>query len=365
VSEKIMRKWGSLLLAMTLAVATLTACSSEPEDTAATGEGTEQTASASGSRLDTILARGTLICGVEGSIPGFSFVDSTGNYSGLDVDVCRAVAAALFGDPSKVEFRNLDSTERFTALAGGEVDMLSRNTTWTASRDAAGGNGLEFAPTTFFDGQGMMVRTDSGITDLQGLAGKSICVETGTTTELNLADRMRELGVQYSEVKFQDSDATYAAYAEGRCEGVTSDRSQLAARRTNLPEPDANVLLDVTMSKEPLGPVTVNNDSPWFDVVKWTTYGLIQAEEFGITQANVEEMKASENPEIRRFLGIEGDLGQQLGLSNDFMANVITGVGNYGEIYERNVGEGTELKIPRAENNLWTKGGLMYAPPFR
>jgi general L-amino acid transport system substrate-binding protein len=364
-----MQKWGSLLLAVTLSVATLSACNSPaPSDTASASGSETETASpgtSGSSRLSTVLSRGTLVCGVEGSIPGFSFVDSSGAYSGLDVDVCKAVAAALFGDPEKVEYRNLDSTERFTALSGGEVDMLSRNTTWTSSRDAAGGNGLEFAPTTFYDGQGIMVRTDAGVTDLEGFAGKSICVETGTTTELNLADRMRELGVTYNEVKFQDSDATYAAYAEGRCEGVTSDRSQLAARRTTLPNPDEHVLLETVMSKEPLGPVTSNGDSQWFDVVKWVTYGLVQAEEFGITQDNVQQQLQSENPEIRRFLGVEGDLGKQLGLSNDFMVKVIEAVGNYGEIYDRNVGEASELKLDRGQNQLWTEGGLMYSPPFR
>lgn len=361
-----MRKWGSLLLAVTLSVAALSACNS-PAPTSSGSPGAEgtSTANSGGSRLDTVKSRGTLICGVEGTIPGFSFVDSSGNYSGLDVDVCKAVAAAVLGDATKVEYRNLDSTERFTALAGGEVDMLSRNTTWTSSRDAAGGNGLEFAPTTFFDGQGMMVSKASGITDLKGLQGKSICVETGTTTELNLADRMRALGVTYSEVKFQDSDGVYQAFAEGRCEGATSDRSQLAARRTTLPNPDNYVLLDEVMSKEPLGPVTINNDSQWYDVVKWVTYGLIQAEEFDITQANVKQELQSDNPEIKRFLGGEGDLGTQLGLSNDFMVKVIEAVGNYGEIYERNVGADSPLKLDRGQNNLWENGGLMYSPPFR
>lgn len=365
-----MGKWRSLLVAATLSIATLASCTSPaPDSGAAGGEGGTSSTASSGSRLDVVKSRGTLVCGVEGSIPGFSFVDSSGAYSGLDVDVCRAVAAAVFGTSEnideKIEFRNLDSTERFTALSGGEVDVLSRNTTWTSSRDAAGGNGLEFAPTTFFDGQGMMVTVASGIQELTDLEGKSVCVETGTTTELNLADRMRELGVTYNEVKFQDSDATYAAYAEGRCEAVTSDRSQLAARRTNLPVPDDNILLEVTMSKEPLGPVTINNDSQWFDVVKWTTYGLIQAEEFGITQATVQEALSSENPEIRRFLGVEGDLGAQLGLPSDFMVHVITATGNYGEIFERNVGTESPLAIERGLNNLWTEGGLMYAPPFR
>jgi general L-amino acid transport system substrate-binding protein len=356
-----------MLLAATLSVATLAGCASEPTSNTASpaADGSSPAASSSPSRLDTILSRGTLICGVEGTIPGFSFVDSSGQYTGLDVDTCRAVAAALFNDPEKVEYRNLDATERFTALAGGEVDVLSRNTTWTSSRDAAGGNGLEFAPTTFYDGQGMMVTRASGIETLKDLQGKSICLKTGTTTELNLADRMRQLGVTFNEVKFQDSDATYAAYAEGRCEGVTADRSQLAARRTNLPNPDDNILLEDVMSKEPLGPVTINNDSRWFDVVKWVTYGLIQAEEFGITQANVDQQVQSANPEIKRFLGGEGDLGKQLGLSNDFMVRAIKAVGNYGEIYERNLGGQSPLKLDRGLNQLWTDGGLMYSPPFR
>lgn len=370
VSGKPMGKWRSLLFAATLSVAALAACTAPaPTDSGAEGgEGDEAApAVASGSRLETVKSRGTLICGVEGSIPGFSFVDSDGNYSGLDVDVCRAVAAAVFETSENVddliEYRNLDSTERFTAVTGGEVDMLSRNTTWTSSRDASGGNGLEFAPTTFYDGQGMMVTNASGIQELTDLEGKSVCVETGTTTELNLADRMRELGVNYNEVKFQDSDATYAAYAEGRCEAVTSDRSQLAARRTTLPTPDDHQLLDVVMSKEPLGPVTINNDSQWFDTVKWVTYGLIQAEEFGITQATLQDALNSDDPAIRRFLGVEGDLGAQLGLSNDFMVYAIEAVGNYGEIYDRNVGD--VLGIDRGINRLWTDGGLMYSPPFR
>jgi general L-amino acid transport system substrate-binding protein len=322
-----------------------------------------------GNRLATVKERGKLICGVEGTIPGFSFVDETGTYSGLDVDTCRAVAAAVFGTSedidSKIEYRNLDSTARFPALQNGEVDMLSRNTTWTISRDSAGGNGLEFAPTTFFDGQGVMVSKASGIQNFAGLNGKSVCVETGTTTELNLASRVKEAGITINEVKFQDSNAASAAYTEGRCEAFTSDRSQLAAKRTGLPQPDDHILLDDVLSKEPLGPVTVNNDSAWFDVVKWVTYGLFQAEEFGITQANVEEKLTDPSPDIQNFLGVEGDLGQQLGLSKDFMVHTIKAVGNYGEVFERNVGADSPLKIDRGLNNLWTEGGLIYSPPFR
>jgi general L-amino acid transport system substrate-binding protein len=366
-----MRKWASVLLAATLSVVALSACSSEPTDTAAspTGDTASPAAAGGGSRFDTIISRGKMICGVEGTIPGFSFVDSSGKYSGLDADICRAVAAAVFNTSddvdSKIEFRNLDSTSRFPALQNGEVDMLSRNTTWTASRDASGGNGLEFAPTTFYDGQGVLVAKASGITTLEDLNGKSVCVETGTTTELNLASRAKELNITVSEVKFQDSNAAYAAFSEGRCEAITSDRSQLAAKRTALAAPDDYTLLDAVMSKEPLGPVTVNGDSKWFDTVKWVTYGLIQAEEFGITQANVEEKLSDPNPDIQNFLGVTGELGKQFGLSNDFMVKVIKAVGNYGEIYERNVGEGSPLAIPRGPNELWTNGGLMYSPPFR
>lgn len=241
--------------------------------------------------------------------------------------------------------------------------MLSRNTTWTISRDTS--VGLEFAPTTFFDGQGMMVRADSGIDSLDDFAGKAICVETGTTTELNLTDQMRQLNVDFEPVVFQDADAAYAAYDEGRCEGMTSDRSQLIARRSTLPTPDDHILLDLTMSKEPLGPVTVNNDSAWFDVVKWVTYGLFQAEEFDITSESVASFEGTENPDIARFLGQEGTLGTDMGLPNDFMVQVITQVGNYGEIFERNLGADSQFKLERGQNALWTDGGLLYAPPFR
>jgi general L-amino acid transport system substrate-binding protein len=257
----------------------------------------------------------------------------------------------------------LDSTERFEALKSGEVDILSRNTTWTISRDTS--VGLEFAPTTFYDGQGMMVAKDSGITKLEDLAGKAICVEAGTTTELNLTDALRQRNIKAETVTFQQADPAYAAYVEGRCQGMTSDKSQLVARRSTLPNPDDHVLLDVTMSKEPLGPVTVNNDSAWFDVVKWTTYALIEAEELGINQGNVDQLKTSDNPNIKRFLGTEGDLGKGAGLSNDFAANAVKAVGNYGEVYERNLGQGSQFKLPRGQNALWTNGGLMYSPPLR
>ena len=361
-----MKKWGFLGLA--LAISLTTACATPTTDDAASGgddaaaDG-ETTTTAGGSRLAAVLERGQLVCGVDGGIPGFSFVDEGGVYSGLDVDVCRAVAAALFDDPDAVEYRRLDSTERFTALSGGEVDMLSRNTTWTISRDTQ--VGMEFGPTTFYDGQGMMVREASGITTLEDFAGKAVCVETGTTTELNLTDQMRKLGVDFEPVVFQDADAAYAAYDEGRCEGMTSDKSQLIARRSTLPTPDEHVLLEATMSKEPLGPLTVNNDSAWFDVVKWVTFGLIQAEEFGITSENIGEFTGSDDPNIARFLGEEGTLGEDMGIPNDFMARAITHVGNYGEVFERNLGADSQFNLDRGQNALWTEGGLLYAPPFR
>jgi general L-amino acid transport system substrate-binding protein len=297
-------------------------------------------------------------------------VAPNGQYSGLDVDVCKAVAAAIFGDPAKVEYRDLNSSERFAALASGEVDLLSRNTTMTLSRDAAGGNGLSFAPPTFYDGQGVMVPNGSGITSLKDLAGKPICVESGTTTELNLADRMRELNVPYTPLKFQTSDQTYAAYLGGRCVAVTSDRSQLAGKRSSFPQPTGHTLLPDVLSKEPLAPATVNADPAWADAVRWIVFGLMQAEESGITQANIDaklaEAKGKTNlADLRRFLGVEGEFGKQLGLPADFMVKAVKAVGNYGEIFERNVGPKTSLQLDRGLNRQWKEGGLIYAPPFR
>ncbi len=321
-------------------------------------------------KLATIQGRGKLICGVDGKLPGFSFVAPDGRYTGLDVDVCRAVAAATLGDPAKVEYRDLNSSERFAALASGEVDLLSRNTTITLSRDAAGGNGLSFAPPTFYDGQGVMVPTASGIKALKDLAGKPICVETGTTTELNLADRMREINAAYTPLKFQTGDQTYTAYLQGRCAAVTSDRSQLAGKRTNFPDPAAHTLLPDVLSKEPLAPATVNADPAWSDAVRWTVYALMQAEELGITQANIDarlaEAKARTNlADLRRFLGVEGEFGKQLGLRPDFVVQALKAGGNYGEIFERNVGAGSKLKLERGLNRQWQQGGLIYSPPFR
>ena len=321
----------------------------------------ESQANSDNSRLGTVTERGNLVCGVNGQLPGFSFVDENGEYSGMDVDLCRAVAAALFDDPSQVEFRDLGAQERFVAVQSGEVDLLSRNTTWTLSRDTS--VGMEFAPTTFYDGQGLLVKNSSNIEAIADLDKKSVCVLSGTTNEQNLADRMRKLGLNYTPVVFEDVDLLYAAYEQGRCEAATSDRSQLTARRAVLGQPDDHEVLDVVLSKEPLGPLTANGDSQWFDAVKWVTFAMIQAEELGINSQNVDSFADTEDPVIRRFLGIEGSLGQDMGLPNDFAYRIVKNVGNYGEVYQRNIGE--PFGLERGLNALWTDGGLMYSPPFR
>ena len=317
-----------------------------------------------GETLKTVQGRGRLICGVNSQVPGFGFVDSDGKFSGFDVDYCRALAAAIFGDPEKVEFRPVTAQERFTALQSGEIDVLSRNTTWSLVRDTElTGN---FVHTTFYDGQGIMVPADSGITTLQDLDGGTVCVQTGTTTELNLADQMAANGVSYTPAVFQDADGTFGAYAENRCDAVTTDKSGLVARRAVLPDPENHVILDVTLSKEPLGPMVRHGDDQWFDIAQWTVFALIGGEEYGITAANVDQVKAeATNPEIKRLLGLEGDLGVKLGLSNDWAYNILKLVGNYGEVYDRNLGPETPTHIPRGLNSLYAQGGLLYAPPFR
>ena len=352
------QKCGSLLLTGILLVS-LGACGGGSKNNSNVSNSEAQ--SAASSRLATVKSRGSLVCGVNGQLPGFSFVDENGEYSGMDVDICRAVAAALFDDPTKVEFRDLSAQERFTAVQSGEVDLLSRNTTWTLSRDTS--VGMEFAPTTFYDGQGLMVTKASGVKELKDLEGKSVCVLSGTTNEQNLADRMRKLEINYTPVVFEDVDALYAAYEQGRCEGVTSDRSQLTARRDILAKPDEHEVLELVLSKEPLAPLVANGDSQWFDVVKWVTYALIQAEELEINSSNISSFAQVTDPQIKRFLGQEGNLGEDMGLPNDFAASVVEHVGNYGEVYERNIGK--PFGLERGLNNLWTNGGLLYSPPFR
>jgi general L-amino acid transport system substrate-binding protein len=332
--------------------------SAEPTEAPPAGEG----------RLATVQERGELICGVNGSLPGFSFIDESGNAAGFDVDFCRALAAAVLGDPEAVEFRPINTDQRGPALQTGEVDVLIRNTTWTVSRDTSWGL---FGPTTFYDGQAIMVNsTLTDATTIDDLAGAAICVQSGTTTELNLADRLAD--IEYEPIVFPEIDPTYAAYGEGRCDAVTSDRSQLVARRTEFANPGDHLILDEVMSKEPLGPVAPLGDDQWFNVVKWVVYATIQAEEFGITQANVEDTAASsDDPTVQRFLGVtpEGTdpFDSGLGLEPDWVVTTIGAVGNYAEIFDRNLGPETPFALERGLNNLWNGDppGLLYAPPYR
>jgi general L-amino acid transport system substrate-binding protein len=317
-----------------------------------------------GQTLSTVRARGNLICGANSQVPGFGFIDSAGNFSGFDVDYCRALAAAIFGDATKVEFRPVTAAERFTALQSGEIDILSRNTTWSLVRDTElGGN---FVHTTFYDGQGIMVPVATGFTTLEDLDGGTVCVQTGTTTELNLADVMAARGVSYTPAVFEDADSTFGAYYEGRCDAVTTDKSGLVSRNTIADDPSAHLIMDVTMSKEPLGPMVRHGDDQWFDIAQWTVFVLFAGEEYGIDSTNVQDMKATAtNPEIARLLGNEGDLGPKLGLDNEWAVNILEQVGNYEEVYNRNLGPDTPTYIPRGLNSLYTDGGLLYAPPFR
>ena len=313
-----------------------------------------------GGRLAQVVDRDSLICGVNNGLPGFGFLDAEGENVGFDIDFCRAIAAAVLGDPTKVEFRPLDADGRQPAILSGEIDVLIRNTTWTVTRDASWGL---FGPTTFYDGQGMMVRAADGIETLEDLDGATICVQTGTTTELNLADVFESRDIAFTPAPFADDTDTYSNYDEGNCDAVTSDRSQLLAQRTALAAPDDHVILDEVMSKEPLGPVVPFGDEAWFNIVKWVVYATIEAEELGITQANVADMVGDANPVVARLLGGEGDKG--LGLEPDWVVDVITAVGNYGEIYDRHLGAGTPFELERGPNALWTDGGLLYAPPYR
>ena len=321
------------------------------------------TTGASAATLDDIKAKGFVQCGVSQGLAGFSNPDDQGNWTGIDVDLCRGVAAAVFGSGDKVKFTPLSAKERFTALQSGEVDILSRNTTWTMSRDTQ--LGLNFAGVNYYDGQGFMVRKELGVKSALELSGASVCTNTGTTTELNVADYFRANKLEYEIVAFEKADEVVGAYDAGRCDVFTTDASGLAAQRLKLTNPDDHVVLPEIISKEPLGPVVRQGDDQWFNIVKWTHNAMLNAEELGITQANVEEMKGSDNPAIKRVLGTEGSFGEKLGLGNDWAANIIKAVGNYGETYNRNVGPDTPLKIDRGINNLWSMGGLQYAPPIR
>jgi len=313
--------------------------------------------------LDKIKKNGYLRCGVSEGLPGFSNPDAKGNWTGLDVDFCRALAAAIFGDPQKVRFTAASAKVRFTALQSGEYDVLSRNTTWTMSRDVQ--LGLEFGGVIYYDGQGFMVPKKSNIKSAKQLNGANVCTQTGTTTELNLADYFRSNNLKYTVIAFERDDEVVAAYDAGRCDALTSDQSGLYAERLQLKSPTDHVILPEIISKEPLGPAVNQGDPQWGDIVRWTLFALLNAEELGVTSKNVDQMLASPNPEIRRLLGVEGVFGQSMGLTNDWAVRIVKHVGNYGEIFERNVGQGSPLKIQRGQNALWTKGGLQYAPPVR
>ncbi|MGA0595960.1 amino acid ABC transporter substrate-binding protein [Enterovirga sp. CN4-39] len=313
--------------------------------------------------LNNIKQKGFLQCGSNTGLAGFGVPDAQGNWSGLDVDYCRALAAAIFNDPTKVRFTPLAAKDRFTALQSGEVDVLIRNTTWTMSRDTA--LGLTFAGVNYYDGQGFMVRKKLGVASAKELNGASICTQQGTTTELNLADYFRANNMKYEVVAFATSDETFKAYDTGRCDAFTTDASGLYAERLRASAPDDHIVLPEIISKEPLGPAVRKGDAQWADVVKWTHNALLAAEELGVTKANVDQMTKSDNPEIKRLLGTEGSFGESVGLTKDWAVRIIKGVGNYGEIFDRNVGEGSRLKIKRGLNALWNKGGLQFAPPIR
>ncbi|MBT6538183.1 MAG: amino acid ABC transporter substrate-binding protein [Francisellaceae bacterium] len=313
--------------------------------------------------IDEIKERGYLICGVSQGLPGFSFTNDDGSWDGLDVDICRATATAIFKDPTKVRFRPLSAKERFTALQSGEIDLLSRNTTWTFHRDAA--LGLEFTNIVFYDGQGFLVPKELSIKSFGDLSGATFCTQSGTTTELNLADYCRANNIPYQIITFDTADEVVSAYQSGRCDVFTSDKSGLAARRTSLKNPDAHEILDLTISKEPLGPSVRQYDSQWADLVRWVVNGLITAEELGITKENVNVQLKSKNPKTQRLLGVNDNFGISLGVDKDFMVNVISSLGNYGEIYTKNLGPQTPMNIPRGQNALWENGGLLYSPPFR
>ena len=317
-----------------------------------------------GATLDAVKKKGFVQCGVSDGLPGFSFTNAKGEYKGIDVDVCRAVAAAVFGDANKVKFTPLTAKERFTALQSGEVDVLSRNTTWTSSRDSA--MGLNFTGVTYYDGQGFLVNKSLGVSSAKELDGATVCIQAGTTTELNLSDYFRANNLKYTPITYDTSDESAKSLESGRCDVLTSDQSQLYAQRIKLAKPDDYVVLPEVISKEPLGPAVRQGDEEWFDIVRWSLLAMINAEELGITAVNVEETaKTTKNPDVARLLGAEGEYGKDLKLPKDWAVQIVKQVGNYGEVFERNIGSGSELKIDRGLNALWTNGGLQYAPPVR
>jgi general L-amino acid transport system substrate-binding protein len=318
--------------------------------------------SANASTLDQVKTRGQLICGTNPGLAGFGLPDDQGMYKGLDVDECKAIAAAIFNNPNKVKYLPINAKDRPTILASGEIDVLIRNTTWTLSRQTGG---MFFTGINFYDGQGFMVRKKLDVASALKLDGASVCVQQGTTTELNLSDYFRANNMKLEAVVFATDEEATKAYDSGRCDAYTTDASGLYSERLKMSNPDDHIVLPEIISKEPLGPSVRKDDVQWFQIVQWTHYALITAEELGVTQANVDEKLKSDNPAIRRLLGIEGSYGEGLGLTNDWAYRIIKAVGNYGEIFERNVGQGSPIKISRGLNALWNKGGLQYAPPIR
>jgi len=320
--------------------------------------------SASAATLDEVKERGELRCGVNVGLSGFSSPDEDGTWQGLDVETCRGIAAAIFDDPEAVSFTPLTAKERFTALQSGEIDVLSRNTTWTATRDNS--LGLNFTATTFYDGQGFMVAKNLGLEGPKQFDGASICIQSGTTHELNLADYFPSRGIDIRTVTFDTPDQTAQGFASGRCDILTSDTSQLSALRLQLPEPASVEILETLISKEPLGPVVRQGDDQWLDIVKWSIFAMVNAEELGVNSDNVEEMKATPpNPQVARLLGVDGDYGEQMGLENDWAYQLISHVGNYDEVFASTVGEDSPMQISRGVNALWNEGGILYAPPVR
>ena len=313
--------------------------------------------------LDDVKSRGVLRCVVSTGVPGFAYPDASGAWKGFDIDFCRATAAAVVGDASKIKAVTATGKTRFTKLNAGEGDVLWRNTTITFSRDV--GVKLRFHGVNYYDGQGFLVKKALGVKSAKELNGASVCIQTGTTTELNLADYFHANGMKYEAVTIETNDEARQNYTSGRCDVYTTDASGLAATRSTFSDPQNHIVLPEIISKEPLGPATRQGDDQWSDIVTWVLNATITAEEKGITQANVDKMKSSKDPEVLRLLGVEGSQGKELGLSNDWAYNIIKSVGNYGEIFERNIGVNTPIGLPRGLNALWTKGGLQYSPPFR
>lgn len=313
--------------------------------------------------LAAVKARGSINCGVGNGLAGFAQPNDKGEWHGLDADICRAMAAAIFGDNNKVKFVPTSSKDRFPALQSGEVDLLSRNTTMTLSRDTQ--LGFNFSAINYYDGQGFMVKKSLKVTSAKQLDGASICTQSGTTTELNVADYFRTNNLKYQLVLFGTNDETTKAYDSGRCDVFTTDVSGLYAERTKMTKPDDHIVLPEIISKEPLGPTVRHGDDQWNDIVRWTHYGMVNAEELGVTSKNVDQMMTSSNPDIKRMLGVEGNLGEQLGLTKDWMVRILKQVGNYGESFEKHLGPNTKLNIARGQNALWTKGGLQYSPPMK